>query len=118
MTYRELFLKTAPNPNVDLGLTMLNDMQRKFYLNLGAMGLAGESGEVADLLKKVLFHDRPLDREKLILELGDVRWYMECLCYVIGTTMEEVERMNFEKLSKRYPDGYSHEASAARKDLK
>ena len=39
-----------------------------------ALGLAGEAGEVADTLKKHLFHARPLDREAVVKELGDCLW--------------------------------------------
>lgn len=102
MSYRENVLRTAAD-HVDL-------------LGLGAMGLAGESGEVVDLIKKHIHHKVPLDKEKLIKELGDVRWYFEVLCHCAGTTMEEVERLNIEKLKKRYPNGFTTQASIERKD--
>lgn len=88
----------------------------KDQLALGAMGLAGETGEVIDLVKKHLHHDKPLDKDKLILELGDVAWYFELLCECVGVTREEVERRNVEKLRKRYPEGFTVEAANARKD--
>jgi NTP pyrophosphatase (non-canonical NTP hydrolase) len=43
---------------------------------LAAMGLAGEAGEVCDLLKKHLLHGKELDRDELNKELGDVLWYL------------------------------------------
>lgn len=85
-------------------------------LNLGAMGLAGEAGECVDLVKKHLFHKVPLDREKLLKELGDVRWYFEVLCHAAGTTIEEVEKLNVEKLRKRFPNGFTTEASVKKAD--
>lgn len=87
-------------------------------INLGAMGLAGEAGEVADLVKKHLFHQVPLDRDKLIKELGDVRWYFEVLCHAAGTTIEEVEKLNVEKLRKRFPNGFTTEDSIKKADEK
>lgn len=75
-------------------------------LTNGALGLCGETGEVADIIKKHVFHGKPLDREHLIEELGDVRWYMELLCMALNTTLEEVEAKNTEKLQKRYPNGF------------
>lgn len=44
-----------------------------------ALGLVGETGEVVDLIKKHIGHSHPLDRVKLVKELGDVEWYMEAL---------------------------------------
>jgi NTP pyrophosphatase (non-canonical NTP hydrolase) len=83
---------------------------------MGAMGLAGEAGEVCDLIKKQVFHAKPVDREKLLNELGDVRFYFEYLLINFGFTMEEVEEANMNKLNRRYPNGFSPEAAAARKD--
>jgi len=105
MSYRDEVIRLA-NPNLSyLG-----------KLGMGGMGLAGEAGEVCDLLKKTIFYNKDLDREKLIQELGDVRWYMEYLMILADTTIEEVERVNVEKLTTRYPNGYSNEAAVARKD--
>lgn len=93
--------------------TRLSDKER---LNNGGLGLAGETGEVVDLIKKHLFHDAPLDKEKMVKELGDVRWYLESICIAVGVTMDEVEAANVAKLRKRYPDGFSFEAAQAKRD--
>lgn len=70
-----------------------------------AMGLAGETGEVVELLKKRLFHG--IDPgDKLVKELGDVLWYVAALCEEMGLTLEQVARVNIDKLMKRYPDGF------------
>lgn len=87
-------------------------------LSLGAMGLAGECGEVVDLIKKHVHHGAPFDRDKFIKELGDVRWYFELLCSCVDVSMAEIEEKNVEKLRKRYPDGFSTQASIERKDMK
>ena len=79
-----------------------------------AMGLAGEAGETADLIKKHLFHDHPLDREKLKSELGDVLWYVAMLSRVLGMDLEEVATFNVEKLQARYPEGFSSVRSLRR----
>lgn len=67
-----------------------------------AMGLAGESGEVVDLLKKVLFHGKELDELKLVSELGDVLWYLVALCQKFGLSIEEVMTSNIAKLQQRH----------------
>lgn len=79
-----------------------------------AIGLAGEAGEVADTIKKAVFHRHGLDRNELIKELGDVLWYVAALCTKIDASMGYVMQQNIDKLKKRYPAGYSAEASINR----
>jgi NTP pyrophosphatase (non-canonical NTP hydrolase) len=83
-------------------------------LALGAMGIAGEAGEVADYLKKVLFHKHELSREALGRELGDVLWYIAYLASVINMDLEDIATMNIEKLRIRYPDGWDEQRSINR----
>lgn len=80
------------------------------------LGLAGEAGEVADEIKKQIFHNHPMNREKLIKEAGDVAWYLALLCEVLGTTLDEVFKTNISKLMERYPDGFDPERSLHRKE--
>ena len=82
-----------------------------------ALGLAGEAGETADMLKKHLFHGKPLDADELIKELGDVMWYVAGMATAIGATLDDVAQRNVDKLRKRYPDGFSVDASALRVDV-
>lgn len=72
-----------------------------------AIGLAGEAGEVAEAIKKGIFHQHGLDREKLKKELGDVLWYVAALCSKLDISMNEVMALNIEKLMARYPHGYT-----------
>lgn len=81
-----------------------------------AVGLAGESGEVLDLIKKVWVYDKPLDREKLIEEMGDVTHYLMMLCIKLQIDFQVLMENNVAKLKKRYPDGYSDAAALARAD--
>ncbi len=73
-----------------------------------AMGLAGEAGEVANEVKKYIRDDRhrlTIERKfKIIEEMGDVLWYLGALSFEIGTTLEEVAKVNLAKLSKRYAE--------------
>jgi NTP pyrophosphatase (non-canonical NTP hydrolase) len=75
-------------------------------LSCHGLGIAGEAGEVADMLKKHLHHGHELDHEKLIRELGDVLWYIAALTHDIGADLSTVARVNVEKLLKRYPSGF------------
>lgn len=81
-----------------------------------ALGLAGEAGEVADTIKKAVFHRHTLDRAELLKELGDVLWYVAALCTKLDVSLSEVMERNIEKLQRRYPEGYSSQASKARSE--
>lgn len=78
------------------------------------LGVAGEAGEVADLIKKHVGHGHPLDVSKLKYELGDVLWYVAALADICGLTLDDVAAANIEKLRARYPDGFSSERSIHR----
>lgn len=82
-----------------------------------AIGLAGETGEVNDIIKKVVFHRHEFDeatRNKLIEELGDVLWYVAALCSKLDVTMSHVMRQNIAKLQTRYKNGYTSAESINR----
>jgi NTP pyrophosphatase (non-canonical NTP hydrolase) len=81
------------------------------------LGIAGEAGECADLIKKHIGHGHELNTDKLKLELGDVLWYVAALANLINTPLSEVAQLNLDKLRKRYPEGFSTEASIARVDV-
>ena len=81
------------------------------------MGLAGEVGEYVDIIKKEMYHGHPEDREKKVNELGDIMHYLAGQCTLWDITMEEVVTANIMKLSKRYVDGFSTQASIERKDV-
>lgn len=83
-------------------------------LTLGGLGIAGEAGEVADHIKKIVYHHHPLDSAKLAEELGDALWYIAYLCDALGLTLGEVMEGNIAKLRARYPDGWSAERSQNR----
>ena len=79
-----------------------------------ALGLCGEAGEFADLLKKYLYQGHVLDDECLIKELGDVLWYISLAADEMGVTLSEVMEKNIDKLRKRYPEGFDAERSRNR----
>ena len=79
-----------------------------------ALGLCGESGEVADIVKKFRFQGHDLDFEHIAKELGDISWYLAVGSYAIGFDLESIFRMNKEKLKARYPDGFSADRSLHR----
>ena len=78
-------------------------------LTTSGVGLAAESGEFLEIVKKMVFQGKPwsdANREHLLIELGDVMWYVAQACIALDVDFEEVIEMNVKKLEKRYPGGY------------
>ena len=73
--------------------------------NIG-LGLAGESGEVCEPIKKHLFHGKPLEKEHMKKEVGDLMFYVAWACSQLDFTMEEAAIANIEKLKQRWPQGF------------
>lgn len=96
-TYDEWVARTVNHP------TRTAEQQRAIF----ALGVGGEAGEVCDLVKKYEAHGRPIDRNEIGNEIGDVLWYLSALASTYGLTLEECARMNEAKLQKRYPDGFA-----------
>lgn len=83
-------------------------------LIIAALGLAGEAGEFANMVKKKTAHKHQISEEELADELGDVLWYAAEAASACGLDLSEIAEMNVEKLRKRYPDGFSSEKSINR----
>jgi NTP pyrophosphatase (non-canonical NTP hydrolase) len=82
-----------------------------------AMGISGEAGELLDAIKKHWAYNKPLDKENVIEELGDLEFYMQALRIVIGVPRSYIIEKNVEKLSKRYHTGkYSDSQAQERAD--
>lgn len=105
-------LRTTPNE--------LQDDKPRLLL-LAALGAAGEAGEVADLVKKVLFHRKDPGgklsdelREKALDELGDVLFYVALGAEALGRTLQHVAHRNVAKRRQRYPEGFDVNAAEKR----
>lgn len=85
-------------------------------LNVVGLGITGEAGEVADLIKKHLYHGHDMDYYELVKELGDVMWYVALGCEVAGVDIDYVMQVNIQKLKERYPEGFSSERSINREN--
>lgn len=79
-----------------------------------AVGISGEAGELLDAIKKAVIYRKPIDRENVIEELGDMEFYMEGLRQGLNITREETIRDNIDKLGKRY-EGHTYTDAAAKK---
>ena len=80
------------------------------------MGLAGEIGEVIDIMKKHIYQGKELDITDVIEEVGDVLWYIANFCNVNNITMDECMESNIKKLRKRFPNGFTTKDANERKD--
>ena len=72
------------------------------------VGINAEGGEFLEIIKKMVFQGKPWNednREHLIIELGDVMWYVAQATKALDIRMEDVLDTNIRKLSKRYPEG-------------
>lgn len=70
-----------------------------------AVGLADEVGEILDHIKKYVYHNRPLDKIKIISEFGDEAWYKFNMLRLLEISFYDVLKSNKIKLDKRYPHG-------------
>ena len=94
------------------------------YPNVGSnfvypvLGLAGEAGEVADKVKKIIRDDggvlRPEKVEEIKKELGDVLWYVAQLSSELGFSFDDVALTNIQKLAARTEKGRIHGSGDAR----
>ena len=77
-------------------------------LTTAGVGLAAESGEFLEIVKKMVFQGKPWNddnREHLIIELGDVMWYVAQACMALDISFDAVIEGNVKKLENRYPGG-------------
>jgi NTP pyrophosphatase (non-canonical NTP hydrolase) len=102
--YQHLAMRT----NANLG--NMRDLEH------AVMGLCTEVGEFANPFKRHIFYAKPLDTVNMIEELGDILWYTALAATALGTTLDEVAKINITKLSLRYPDKFSTNDAIERKD--
>ncbi len=101
--YQQAALRTT-NPNLDRSQRLLD----------AAAGLAEEAGETLGLVRKHVYQDHPLDRDRLTKELGDVLWCLAVAADTAGIKLSDIAEANVAKLRARYPEGFSNEASRGR----
>ena len=95
-------------------VTMNKTLGPKSQMLNSALGMCGEAGEFADLIKKHAFQGHDLDVIHLKKELGDVCWYVALACTVFNLKLDDVMQTNIDKLKARYPEGFSVEKSEHR----
>jgi len=115
---------SAPSLEYTTFLTRINELEASganvTQLLTAAFGLTAESGEFAEVVKKIVFQGKPYTEENIFhmkRELGDICWYLAQACMALDVSFDDVLQMNFEKLSARYPEGmFSIERSEVRSE--
>jgi NTP pyrophosphatase (non-canonical NTP hydrolase) len=121
--YQELAMRTNDGLS-ELRLEQALRAEEEIYQNgvnigeviMGCLGISGESGEFNDMIKKWIFHKKPIDLEHLKKELGDVLWYVALICNGCEWSMDDIMQKNVDKLKARYPEGFSIEKANNRKE--
>lgn len=96
-------------PGADIIATLTPEKAHMLHM---AVGVSGEAGELLDAVKKAVVYNKPLDRENVVEELGDLEFYMEGLRAGLGITREETIQGNIAKLGERYK-GFTYTDKAA-----
>lgn len=108
------FVKSIEKPSDSISVDALH--KRQIH---AALGIAGESGETVDIVKKHVIYGKELDANKLIEECGDVLYYMAVLLDSVNSSIPEAMFKNYVKLNARYYKGsYSNEQAINRADKK
>lgn len=91
-------------------------MSLRDHLNHMCLGIAGEAGELIDPIKKHTIYGKPLDKENVIEEIGDLLFYVQGIINELDLDYNQILQQNADKLNKRYKDGYSDKAAQERAD--
>jgi NTP pyrophosphatase (non-canonical NTP hydrolase) len=91
--------------------TTLTSIERVSML---CMGIAGETVELIDYLKKTYYHDHTLSFDEVKKEIGDILWYIGNICNEFDLNLSAIMQMNIDKLMKRYPNGFDKNRSRNR----
>lgn len=106
---------SAPSNELDVMVERLKELSRHelpvnaSLLLTGGIGLSSETGELNEIIKKIVFQGKPWNEDNrfhLKRELGDIIFYWVNTCRAIGVDPNEVIQENFNKLSARYPKGF------------
>lgn len=111
MTYAEFVSSLTSTDGIGKRMSYASDIVH------GCIGIASESGELADAVKKYVAYGHAMDVDNLEEELGDLLFYIQMICNVFGWTLSDIMDANETKLRKRYPSGsFDKDDSHARRD--
>ena len=112
MNYKNFVETLTSEPSKDVEvfierLKELDDTLNAALLATSGLGLASESGEYAEIVKKMLFQGKAPSEENIFhmkRELGDILFYFTLACILLHTDINEIEEMNRDKLAARYAE--------------
>lgn len=100
-----------------IGLLFKQMLNPKLDMIHAAIGISGEAGELLDAVKKHWVYNKPLDRENVVEELGDLRFYIQAMMNLLHISEQEVLQGNANKLAIRYKGlVYTDQAAQDRAD--
>jgi NTP pyrophosphatase (non-canonical NTP hydrolase) len=111
--YQQLAGRTLPAGSLLCRISTPGEVNEGLLIH-GVLKLAGEAGELADLVGKWQGQGHELDPEELVKELGDVLWHVAEIATALDVSLDEVAFKNLEKLHKRYPEGFDAARSVDR----
>lgn len=104
------------NEYQELAARTINKKLYKDEMEMHALhGMTGELGEINSIYQKY-YQGHEIDEEHLKKELGDLLWFVAEYCTSMDWNLEDIAKMNIEKLKKRYPDGFEKEKSLNREE--
>ena len=111
--YMDFVTKVTSSPSLDFNsyIERLNELNKTIpiqRLDTAANGMVAEAGEFIEIVKKMKFQGKEPSQDNIdhmIIELGDIMWYVMHACASLGVTLDEVVSKNVNKLIKRYPNG-------------
>lgn len=90
-------------------LIELNNQDANIHrLLTGAVGMSAEAGEFIEVVKKIIFQGKPFNEDNIFhmkRELSDIMFYVQTACLALNTSIDDIIKMNVEKLEARYPGG-------------
>jgi NTP pyrophosphatase (non-canonical NTP hydrolase) len=105
-------MTSSATKDVDAWVERIRELQGEGVqisrLTTAAVGMSAEAGEFMEIVKKINFQGKPFNednRDHLIIELGDIMWYVAQACMALGVGIDDVIWKNTMKLAKRYPSG-------------
>jgi len=105
--YKEAALRTESNDFEAIQKRISS--KRNIRLLHAGIGLATESGEFLDALKKAIFYGKELDRVNLQEEIGDLLWYCAIALDELGGDFDSTMSINIQKLKARFPNKFTEE---------
>ena len=97
--YQKLAMRTSKD---------FDDKQKQ--LEYSIISLCGETGELANLLKKKVYHNKPsINDTSFIDEASDILWYLACFADSLGISISDIATYNINKLESRYVEGKYNE---------